>query len=448
METFHDFPISKQLKNAIDDLGFTKPTPIQAETFNLVKSGKDLVGISQTGTGKTLAYCLPILADLKYSEQVQPRVLMVVPTRELVTQVVDALETYTQYMSVRIKGVYGGVNIVTQRQELLAGFDIIVATPRRLFDLVMSKSIQLKSVKKFVIDEVDVMLDLGFRSQITSILDLLPDKRQSIMFSATMTDDVMALIQDSFVDPKTIQIALSGTPLDNIEQTCYELPNFYSKANLLGYILKDKEQYSKVLMFHSNRKYVEKLHEILDEELNGYVGMIHSSMSQNNRFRAIEEFNEGKHRVLIATDLMARGIDLEKITHVINVDVPNFAENYMHRIGRTGRAEEQGKAIMLFKEKELEHKAAIESLMDYEIPQLNIPEGVQMTNQLMEDERPRQRELNSKRVDEEEGGGAFHEKKAKNKKVNLGGSYKRKIKTKYKKPKTKGDKNYNKRKKR
>lgn len=448
MEAFNDFPISKQLKNAINDLGFEQPTPIQSEAFNLVKSGKDLVGISQTGTGKTLAYCLPILADLKYSEQVQPRVLIVVPTRELVTQVVEALESYTAYMTVRIKGVFGGVNIVTQRQELLAGFDIIVATPRRLFDLVMSKSIQLKSVKKFVIDEVDVMLDLGFRSQITSILDLLPEKRQSIMFSATMTDDVMELIHDSFVDPQKIQIALSGTPLDNIEQSCYQLPNFYSKANFLSHVLKDKETYSKVLMFHSNRRYVERLYEILDEELNGNVGMIHSSMSQNNRFRAIEEFNEGKHRVLIATDLMARGIDLDKITHVINVDVPNFAENYMHRIGRTGRAQEQGNAVLLFTEKEMEFKDSIETLMDYKIPQFDLPDGVQITSQLTPEERPRQKELNSQKVDEEEGGGAYHEKKAKNKKVNLGGSYKRKIKTKYKKAKTKGDKNYNKRKKR
>ena len=447
MESFDELGLPKQLKYAIDELGFTKPTPIQAESYNVVKSGKDIVGIAQTGTGKTLAYCLPLLSDLKYSEQIQPRILMIVPTRELVAQVVETLKELTEFMTVRIQGVYGGVNIVTQRQELLNGADIIVATPRRLFDLVMQKSIQLKSVKKMVIDEVDVMLDLGFRAQITSILDLLPSKRQSIMFSATMTDDVMNLIDDSFVNPEKIQIAISGTPLENITQTKYLVKNFYTKCNLLAHLLRDKQEFSKVLIFDTSKRNTDRLHKILDEELNGKVGMIHSSMSQNNRFSAIENFNAGQFRILIATDLMARGIDLEKITHVINLDIPNFAENYMHRIGRTGRAEEKGNAIALFTEKEREDLDAIEQLMNYTIPEIDFPSEVEINSELTPEERPRDKELNSRTVDGESGGGAFHEKKQKNSKTNLGGSYKRTIKTKYKKPKTKGDKNANRRRK-
>ena len=219
MITFKELNLSNQLQYAIDDMGFEHPTPIQAEAFNVVRSGKDIVGIAQTGTGKTFAYMMPILRDLKFSKQINPRVLVLVPTRELVLQVVEEIEKLAEYINVRVLGVYGGANINTQKMAVAQGTDIIVATPGRLYDLAISRAIQLKSVQKLVIDEVDVMLDLGFRFQLLNIFDVLPSKRQNIMFSATMTDDVDALITDFFRSPEKISIAVSGTPLDNIAAT-------------------------------------------------------------------------------------------------------------------------------------------------------------------------------------------------------------------------------------
>ncbi|WP_420572145.1 DEAD/DEAH box helicase [Kordia sp.] len=444
MSTFQDFDLSKQLHYAIEDLGFTTPTPIQKQSFSVIRGGKDVVGIAQTGTGKTFAYMLPLLRDLKFSKQVNPRILVLVPTRELVIQVVEQIELFAKYINVRIVGVYGGVNMNTQAQSLQQGADIVVATPGRLYDLVLSRALQLKSIKKLVIDEVDVMLDLGFRYQITNIFELLPEQRQNIMFSATMTDDVNLLIDDFFVAPHKISIAVSGTPLDNISQTCYVVQNFYTKVNLLTHLLKDKETYSKVLVFISNKRIADRLFECLRTDFGEDVAVIHSNKTQNYRIRSIENFNAGENRILVATDVMARGLDLDMITHVFNFNTPNYPENYMHRIGRAGRAEAKGNAILFYTAKELEYKEAIETLMNYEIPQLDFPEEVTISNQLAPEEQTRIREVNNPSKTEGLAKG-FHEKKEKNKKTNQGGSYRREIAKKYKKPKTRGDKNYNRR---
>lgn len=444
MTTFQDFDLTKQLQYAIEDLGFTTPTPIQEQSFSVIRSGKDVVGIAQTGTGKTFAYMLPLLRDLKFSKQINPRILVLVPTRELVVQVVEQIELFAKYINVRIIGVYGGVNMNTQAQTLRQGADIIVATPGRLYDLVLSRALQLKAIKKLVIDEVDVMLDLGFRYQITNILELLPEQRQNIMFSATMTDDVRVLIDDFFTAPHTISIAVSGTPLDNISQTCYAVQNFYTKVNLLTHLLQDSETYSKVLVFISNKRIADRLFELVQQRFPEEVCVIHSNKTQNYRLRSIEQFNEGMHRILIATDVMARGLDLEMITHVFNFNTPKYPENYMHRIGRTGRAEAKGNTILFYTAKEKEYKEAIETLMNYEIPQLAFPAEVPISNELAPEEQTRIREVNNPLKNEGLAPG-FHEKKEKNKKTNQGGSYRREIAKKYKKPKTRGDKNFNRR---
>lgn len=446
--TFKDLNLSNQLQYAIDDLGFEHPTPIQAEAFNVVRSGKDVVGIAQTGTGKTFAYMMPILRDLKFSKQVNPRVLVLVPTRELVLQVVEEIEKLAEYINVRVLGVYGGTNINTQKMAVSQGTDIIVATPGRLYDLALSRAVNLKAVQKLVIDEVDVMLDLGFRFQLLNIFDVLPNKRQNIMFSATMTDDVDALITDFFRSPEKIAIAVSGTPLDNIAQQCYDVPNFYTKVNLLAHLIHDKDTFSKVLVFVSNKKSADRLFEAVEEIFGSEVCVIHSNKTQNYRVRSIRQFDEGENRILVATDVMARGLDLDEITHVINFDTPNFPENYMHRIGRTGRAEHEGHTILFSTEKEQEDKAAIEELMAYDIPKLEFPEDVEISERLTPEERPRRIERDNphtRPADEDAPGPAFHQKSEKNSKENLGGSYRREIAKKYKKPKTRGDKNYNKR---
>ncbi|WP_026449983.1 DEAD/DEAH box helicase [Aequorivita capsosiphonis] len=446
MESFKELNISKQLHYAIADLGFDKPTPIQAQSYSVIMSGTDMVGIAQTGTGKTFAYMLPILQDLKFSKEVHPRVMVLVPTRELVLQVVDEIEKFGKYSSIRVLGVYGGTNINNQKAAVAQGTDIIVATPGRLYDLIISRAIQLKSIKKMVIDEVDVMLDLGFRFQLTNILELLPSKRQNIMFSATMTDDVNVFIHDFFRNPVTVSVAVSGTPLENISQYAYSVPNFYTKANLLLNLLQNESDFKKVLVFVPNKKSADLLFDLLDEFFGSEVAVIHSNKTQNYRIRSIENFNSEKTRILVTTDVMARGLDLDKISHVINFDTPSFPENYMHRIGRTGRAEQEGTSFLLYTEKEKDAKDTIETLMDHKIEELELPKEVEVSKKLTYEEQPDVIEVNNPN-NIEEVGPAFHEKKEKNRKENQGGSYKRIIKQKYKKPKTRGDKNYNQRKK-
>lgn len=447
MQSFDNFKLSKPLRNAIDDLGFERPTPIQAETFSVILSGKDLVGIAQTGTGKTLAYMLPILQDLKFSDQIPPRVLILVPTRELVIQMVEMIESFAKYVNMRVLGVYGGTNINVQKQAVVEGCDILVATPGRLFDLAVTQVLKLKEIKKLVIDEVDVMLDLGFLHQLSSIFDLLKERRQNIMFSATMTEDVDTLIDEFFTSPAKISIAVSGTPLDNIAQECYPVKNFYTKVNLLKFLISDKDSFTKVLVFVSNKKNADRLFEALEEDYSSETCIIHSNKSQNYRIRSIEQFDEGKNRILLATDVMARGLDLDKISHVINFDTPAYPENYMHRIGRTGRAEEEGKTILFFTEKEVDSKMAIEELMSYNIPERNFPEQIEISNESIPEEVTNVRTSFNRKTKIAVKGDAFHEKLEKNKKVNQGGSYKFKGK-KYKKSQSRGDKIQNRKSKR
>jgi len=445
--TFQDLNVSTPLLNAIEDLGFTNPTPVQEQAFSVVRSGKDVVGIAQTGTGKTFAYMMPILRDLKFSDQKHPRILVLVPTRELVLQVVEEIEKLAKYITLRVLGVYGGANINVQKREIIQGQDIVVATPGRLYDLALSKALKMKSIQKLVIDEVDVMLDLGFRFQLLNIFDVLPERRQNIMFSATMTEDVDELIQDFFKSPEKISITVSGTPLDNIAQQSYDVPNFFTKVNLLNHFLKDKETFTKVLVFVAFKRTADLLFNSLDESFAEEICLIHSNKTQNYRIRSIRQFDEGKNRILVATDVMARGLDFDGVSHVINFDTPSFPENYMHRIGRTGRAEKEGQSILFSTQKEQENKAAIEELMGIQIPKIALPEEIEISEILTEDERPREDIGRSKNRSglEYVPGPAFHEKSEKNSKTNQGGSYRREIAKKYKKPKTRGDKNYNKR---
>ena len=301
-----------------------------------------------------------------------------------------------------------------------------MATPGRVFDLAMSYVLQLKSIQKVVIDEVDVMLDLGFRHQLLNLFDIMPERRQNIMFSATMTDDVDELINEFFVTPERITVAVSGTPLENISQHRYDIPNFYTKVNLLTHLLRDKETYNRVLIFVAYKKMADRLFEKLDETFKEELCVIHSNKTQNYRLRSIEQFREGSNRILVSTDVMARGLDIDNVSHVINFDTPHYPENYMHRIGRTGRAERKGEALLFSTEAEQDDIKTIEELIEEERPQIN-----ERNNPV----KRKKREL----------GEAFHEKKEKNKKENKGGSYREKIAAKYKKPQTRGDKNYNKR---
>ncbi len=436
--TFEELNLNTPLLNALSDLGLTEPTLIQQKVFSVVMSGRDVVGIAQTGTGKTFAYLLPILRQMSFSKQKEPRVLVVVPTRELVVQLVGEVKKLTTYMNLRVEGVYGGTNINTQKLLVMNGLDILVATPGRLVDLAMSGYLNLKYVKQFVIDEMDEMLSLGFRAQLTSILDLLPRKRQNLLFSATMSEEVDDLINTFFNGPVLVEAVRAGTPLERIEQLVYHVPNFYTKLNLLEHLLATDESMQKVLIFGPSKRFADVIHKQLEARFPEQFEIVHANKSQNFRLNAVAAFEKGLCRGLICTDLLARGLDVSDVTHVINVDTPTDPETYIHRIGRTGRADRDGSSVIFVTETERPYQDAIEALMEKAIPELPLPEEVQISDLLIESERYSGPEVQLKHPPRPKG--AFHEKKEKNKKVNLGNKKKHLRDLKYKKPETRGQK--------
>ncbi|HOZ78106.1 MAG TPA: DEAD/DEAH box helicase [Ferruginibacter sp.] len=434
--TFDDLNLNTALLSALDDLGYTTPTTIQEKVFPVVMSGRDVCGIAQTGTGKTFAYLLPCLRQWKFSKDKSPQILIVVPTRELVAQVVEGVKKLTPYMSLVATGVYGGVNINTQKLEIEKGVDVLVATPGRLYDLAMTGAFKTKTIKRLVIDEMDEMLNLGFRTQIKNILDLLPAKRQNLLFSATITEEIETLIETYFNDPVRVEAAPTGTPLENILQTGYNVPNFNTKVNLLELLLTEDKSMTKVLVFAATKQLADDLFEKSESIFPGTAGVIHSNKEQNHRFNTVKQFKDGTYRFIIATDIVARGIDVSGVTHVINFDVPAVPENYIHRIGRTGRYDKKGIAITFITAREKPLQTAIETLMKYEIPISPLPANLLISDVLTEDEKPKvyMKIIQPKKRKKEEVGPAFHEKSAKNSKVNFIIKKKDRMMAKYGKP--------------
>ncbi|OUL61800.1 DEAD/DEAH box helicase [Flavobacterium sp. AJR] len=429
MSTFETFNLPKSVQKAIDELGFVTPTPIQEKSFSVIMSGRDMMGIAQTGTGKTFAYLLPLLKLYKFTPTNTPKIVILVPTRELVVQVVEEVEKLTKYMSVKTLGIFGGVNINTQKKAVYEGIDILVGTPGRTMDLALDAVVRFDETQKLVIDEFDEMLNLGFRTQLTALLAMMKTKRQNILFSATMTDEVDAVLNDFFDFPEEVTLAASGTPLENIEQITYNVPNFNTKVNLLKHLLQTNENMSRVLVFVNNKKISDMLHDRIEEDFEGQFGVIHSNKSQNYRLSTMASFQEGNLRGLITTDIMARGLDISNITHVINFELPEFPELYMHRIGRTGRADATGTAISFITPREEEFKVEVEVLMNRELEIADFPEEVEVSIKLIEPEKDRQPVKFLMKKQKLDGDGAFHDKAKKNKKINLGGPSKTKKKT-------------------
>lgn len=431
--TFDQLNLNASLLKALEDLGFTEPTPIQHQAFSTIMSGRDVVGIAQTGTGKTFAYLLPTLRQLTFSKQKEPRILILAPTRELAIQLEGEAKKLCTYMTVRVECVYGGTNINTQKIQLMNGVDVLVATPGRLLDLVLTNAVSIKHVKHLVIDEVDEMLDLGFRPQLTRIFEMMSSKRQNLLFSATMTEEVDAMINEYFRSPITIEVMRSGTPLERIDQKVYMAPNFYTKINLLEHLLATDESMQKVLIFAASKKLADIIHKRLEDRFPEQFEIIHGNKSQNFRMNAVASFEKGLCRGLIATDIMARGLDVTDVTHVININTPDDPETYIHRIGRTGRADSDGSAVLFVAEYEQESFEAIEQLMEKEVTQVDLPEEVVVSDQLLEEERYIPTQKNYLPEPTLRGGG-FHEKLAKNKKVNMGNRRLNARLAKYKKP--------------
>lgn len=422
---------------SLEARGFTDATPIQEKAFSVIMSGKSCLGIAQTGTGKTLSYLLPMFNQWKFVREVHPSMLILVPTRELAVQVEEEANKLADGTAIRIAAIFGGANINNHKKAVAEGLDVLIATPGRLIDLISTGNVRLKNVKKLVIDEVDEMMGQGFMPQLNRIFDSLPERRQNLLFSATVTEEVEAFISENFHEVVRVEAAPSGTPLDKIQQSAWVIPNFYTGINLLSLLLNTRPEMTKVLVFASSIKLADAIYKELDDCFTSDVDVIHSNRAQNTRFSVIDRFNSGKLRVLVATDVVARGVDISDVSHVINFDLPEDPESYIHRIGRTGRADKEGIAFTLVRDKE--RFAAVCEYIKTPVPLLDLPEGLHISDQLVESDLPVIKMKNPS-VKHVISGPSFHEKKPKNMKVNMHLTREEQHRLKYGKPKTKGDK--------
>ncbi|MEK7720228.1 MAG: DEAD/DEAH box helicase [Bacteroidota bacterium] len=416
--TFDKFGIGKSILKALDEIGFHEATPVQELAIPVIKSGQDILGIAQTGTGKTAAYLIPILMKLVKAEGEDPRALILVPTRELAIQVGEDIEELTQYTNIRSAAVFGGIGWTKHAELVKPGVDIVVATPGRLWDLYTIGALRLKKIKTLVIDEADRMLDMGFMPQLNQLFEVIPPKRQNLLFSATFSDKVELISNEFLTFPARVEVAPSATTVDKVEQYFYRLPNFRSKLNLINFLLTDTETYKRVIIFCATKENAELVFKVLDRKTEGEVRVLHSNKAQNTRINAIQSFKEGNVRVLISTDVSARGIDVSMISHVINFDLPTNYEDYVHRIGRTARANHDGVAISFLKPDEEFHLANIEKLIRMEITELPIPEKVELVESSRSEMQEIAREMDRQKKLEDTGfKGAFHEKKPRRKKI-------------------------------
>lgn len=411
---FSDFDLNKQLLNAVEDLGYTEPTPIQEQAIPKILAGHDILGIAQTGTGKTAAYLLPLLMKIKYAQGMHPRALIIAPTRELVMQIGQNLEQLKKYTDLRHVVLYGGVGPKTQRYTVLDGVDIVVATPGRLMDLYLEGSLVLKTVQSFIIDEADKMMDMGFMPQIRKLLEVLPRKKQNLLFSATFAEKVEKLSEEFLEYPLRIEVTPQATPVETVAQRLYNVPNLRTKINLLLHLLKDTEHFTRVFVFVRTRTVAENISKYLIRRLGEEnVRVIHANKGQNTRINAMEAFKEGTVRVLVATDVAARGLDIPAVSHVINFDFPVIYEDYVHRIGRTGRAHAIGEAITFCTMADEWHLLKLQKIIRMKVPLEAIPEGVYIEETPYDEQQTMLKEIdNQRKKDDPNFQGAFHEKKA------------------------------------
>ena len=410
---FEEFNLNRQILNAVADAGFTIATPIQEKAIAPVLSGQDIFGIAETGTGKTAAYVLPILMQLKYAQGDAPRALILAPTRELAMQITEHVQIFSKYTDLRTVAVYGGLGPKTQIEQIKAGVDIIVATPGRFLDIYLANHINTQYLKFLVLDEADKMMDMGFIGSIHRILEVVPRKRQNLLFSATMSDLVQKIAGDFLKNPTIIEVGLQATPAQTVTQSLYEVPNFKTKINLLQHLLKNDEEFKRLIIFCKTKTVADNIFSFIERRFGAdAVRVIHANKGQNTRINSINAFKEGNIRVLVATDVASRGIDVSEVSHVINFDVPIIIEDYVHRIGRTGRAYSKGDALTFCTSAELYYIKKIEKLIRQHIPVVSIPDEVFIEETPYEEKQAINRTIDDqKRKDDPDFKGAFHEKK-------------------------------------
>jgi ATP-dependent RNA helicase RhlE len=414
--SWNDFKLNKQLLDAIAESGFQQPTEIQQKCIPLISGGQQIIGIAQTGTGKTAAYLLPLFMKLRYAQGNEVRAVILVPTKELVVQVAAQATALAKYTDLRIVAIYGGVGPKTQIEEINKGLDLIIATPGRFLELYQRNEIPVKQIKTLILDEGDRMMDMGFMPQLRKIFEVIPSKRQNLLFSATFPEKMDRLVNEFIEFPIRVEVTPQATVATKVSQELYYVPNFITKINFLEYLLTRKDDFNRVMIFTRTKEAANNIFNFLDRKKLGPVKVVHSNKGQNTRINAMNEFKEGKLRILVSTDVASRGIDVTNVSHVINFDVPIVYEDYVHRTGRTGRAFQEGTAITLATDSEKYHIDKIEKIIREKIPVKNMPEGVIRAETTFHESHDMAREIDrQKRYQDPEFKGAFHEKKRKKK---------------------------------
>jgi ATP-dependent RNA helicase RhlE len=377
--SFGSLNLMPELLRAVSDEGYQEPTPIQAQAIPAILERRDIMGCAQTGTGKTAGFTLPLLQLLAPNANTSPsparhpiRALILTPTRELAAQVAESVRVYGKHLPLRSTMVYGGVDILPQKKALHGGVEILIATPGRLLDHLEQKTVNLSRVEILVLDEADRMLDMGFLPDIKRILFVLPKERQSLLFSATFSEEIRRLAKELLRSPTMIEIARRNAPAEIITHQVYEIPGTRKRA-LLGHLIRTRDM-KQVLVFVRMKRDANRLaRELVRDGINATA--IHSDRSQAEREQALADFKEGRSTVLVATDIAARGLDIEQLPYVINYELPYTPEDYVHRIGRTGRAGLAGEAISFMGAEETKMLADIEKLLKRSIPRLELPAG-------------------------------------------------------------------------
>jgi ATP-dependent RNA helicase RhlE len=391
---FSKLGLSQAMVDGVKAMGYVEPTPIQLRTIPLILQGRDVIGSAQTGTGKTAAFALPILSQLG-NHQPQPRLLVLEPTRELAAQVETAIRDFARFTNLRVAVVFGGVGYGVQREALRKGIDILVATPGRLLDLMDQREVRLDQIQYLVLDEADRMLDMGFLPDVRRIVQKCPRQRHTSLFSATIPAQIETLIKWAMKDPETVEIGARRTPAETVKHVIYAVADA-QKTDLLLELLK-RVNYDSVIVFCRTKHGADRVAHLLKRS-NHAVAVLHSNRTQREREQALRGFRDGRYEVLVATDIAARGLDIADVSHVINYDVPQHPEDYIHRIGRTGRMEATGDAFTLMVAEDRRHVEAIERFISQKIPRMKLEEFNYRYTALFEEEKPGQPQGRDRRI--------------------------------------------------
>lgn len=404
-------------------MGIEMPTPIQLAMYSRVEGGAHVIGVAPTGTGKTLAYLLPLCRKLSHAQGMTPRALVLVPTRELALQVYQTTMQLMSQTDMRVLAVYGGLGPKTQKEQLAKGVDVLIATPGRCMEIYLSGDLEVYAIRHLVIDEADRMMDMGFMPQLRKLFEILPTKRQHILCSATMPDKVERFIAEFIDFPERIEAAPQATVAQTIAHSILFVPNYLSKIKLLEHLFLEYSG-SRILVFARTRATAEEVFKFIRRKLETTVRVIHANKGQNTRIHAMEAFKEGEVKCLVATDVAARGIDVTGVDLVVNLDVPLLPEEYIHRIGRTGRAGLSGKALTLVSPNDVPRIRKVEQLIGRQIENIPLPKGVELPDTEKLEAIAIARDLDTqKKLTDPTFKGAFHDKKkiTRLKKTNTGG---------------------------